>query len=610
MADRQVGRGAQRSWLLAVLTVSTVYLGWHLDRGWYPHDEGLLGQTAERVLNGEMPHRDFDEPYTGLLTYAHALAFRVGGIQLIVLRIPLLLSCLLGLAAFFRIVIRIAKPSTAASLTLVALVWSVPNYPASVPSWYNLFLALGGTLALLRGIEESKARWLMLAGLAGGLSFLVKLSGLFYVAGGLLFLLYLSQEEAGTDAGRSQGGMRIIITLALGAFMLALWLAVRPYYLPRVILHFVIPGATLALGLAIREWATGPGAHQWGALLRTTGAFLGGFAAPVFVFLGWFASQHALGALLRDVFLTSFRRVGFATMFPPAPFWLLAAVPLVTLLRPRPESTGRRWTIPGWASAVILAGLLLVASRTTFFYRLVWESVRSAIPLLGIVTGGILSWPRLSRTWSLPAKRRFALLAMICVMASLVQFPFSAPIYFLYVAPLALLAVTALVEAIGHTPRPLKLAALSFFAFFAILLMNPVAGWNLGFRYYHGSPLVKLHLPRAGIRVSPGDAQLYQRVVSELREAAGPGAIWAGPDAPELYFLGGFRNPTRVLFDFLGSPEVGDSLLWLLESRDVKAIAINHGPSFSPPLPASLVQSLRARYPDGEMFGRFEVRRR
>src|SRR5688500_986510 len=114
-------------WLVVLLVVGGIYLGMHLTRGWYPHDEGALGQTAERVLLGEVPHRDFDEAYTGLLTYLHAAAFAVGGIRLPVLRIPLFLATLLWLGAVYRIARRSTQPGTAAAIALLVLVWSVPN---------------------------------------------------------------------------------------------------------------------------------------------------------------------------------------------------------------------------------------------------------------------------------------------------------------------------------------------------------------------------------------------------------------------------------------------------------------------------------------------------
>jgi hypothetical protein len=58
---------------LLIWLVSGVYLGLNLRRGWVPHDEGILAQAAERVLHGEMPHRDFNDRYTGGMTYVNAV---------------------------------------------------------------------------------------------------------------------------------------------------------------------------------------------------------------------------------------------------------------------------------------------------------------------------------------------------------------------------------------------------------------------------------------------------------------------------------------------------------------------------------------------------------
>ena len=63
--------------LLIVWVLSVAYAAVNLKHGWIPHDEGFFAQSADRVLNGELPHRDFDEVYTGGLTFANALSFRV-----------------------------------------------------------------------------------------------------------------------------------------------------------------------------------------------------------------------------------------------------------------------------------------------------------------------------------------------------------------------------------------------------------------------------------------------------------------------------------------------------------------------------------------------------
>ncbi len=102
------GLPASRRWLAVTMAASILLLAVTIDRGWYPHDEGTLGQSAERVLQGEVPHRDFDEVYTGLLSYLHAAAFSAGGVRLTTLRSLLLVVALIWCAAVYRLACRFA----------------------------------------------------------------------------------------------------------------------------------------------------------------------------------------------------------------------------------------------------------------------------------------------------------------------------------------------------------------------------------------------------------------------------------------------------------------------------------------------------------------------
>src|SRR5262245_53117178 len=97
MTEREsLGRASSRGRLdvvliTAIVLATALYGAGHLRRGWVPHDEGMLGQAAERVLGGELPHRDFDDLYTGGLSYLNAAAFRLFGVSLVSPRIVLLL---------------------------------------------------------------------------------------------------------------------------------------------------------------------------------------------------------------------------------------------------------------------------------------------------------------------------------------------------------------------------------------------------------------------------------------------------------------------------------------------------------------------------------------
>lgn len=609
-----LARPRARIWLGGVLLISALYLGLYLTRGWYPHDEGANGQTAERVLQGEVPHLDFDEPYTGLLTYVHALAFELGGFRLPVLRIPLYLATLLWLAAFFRIGIRFVSAASAAALTVLALAWSVPNYPASMPSWYNLFCATFGVLALLKWDETGARRWLFLAGLAGGVSFLIKFSGLFYAAGALLFLLYATRERRagpegeGSEAPRPRRAAAALISTGLLVFVAALWRAISPYYWPRTVLHFVLPGALLAGALVAREWV--PAADSdlrrlrslFGALLP----YLAGIALPVAIFFGAFGIMGALSDLLHGVFVAPFRRLAFANMRPPPPLWILASIPLLLVLWPRVHSDPPRWRRVALGVALVLTVVLWLASVNRFAHRAIWESIRSLIPLTSGVAAAVIGFPQFAVSWTGRNRRGFVLLAAVTATASLIQFPYSSPIYFLYTAPLLLLTLVALIQGIGRTPRQLASIALAFYGVFALLLATPGAVVRLALQYEPEHATVPLELPRGGLHVLPGDAALYGAMIPELQLRAGAGAIWAGPDAPEIYFLGGFRNRTRSLFDFLAGE--GTELLAMLDREGVRAIAVNWQPAFSPRLSPALTDVLRARFPEAVGMGHFELR--
>ncbi|HUB28036.1 MAG TPA: hypothetical protein VL967_00005, partial [Terracidiphilus sp.] len=122
----------------AVLLIAGLYVGPRIGKGWVPADDGTLGQSAVRVLQGQLPHRDYAEIYTGGLSMLHALAFRVLGVNLMTLRVCVFLFFLLWLPAVYYIALRFTSPLGAGLTTLLAVSWSFPNYPAAMPSWYNL----------------------------------------------------------------------------------------------------------------------------------------------------------------------------------------------------------------------------------------------------------------------------------------------------------------------------------------------------------------------------------------------------------------------------------------------------------------------------------------
>ena len=111
-----------RQWLplLVVWVIAAAYVGARLNRGWIPMDEGALGHAAERVMQGELPHRDFDDVYTGGLATFDAVVFKVMGTQLSYLRLAMFAVFLLWVPTVYYIASRLARP-VAAPLSIRAL---------------------------------------------------------------------------------------------------------------------------------------------------------------------------------------------------------------------------------------------------------------------------------------------------------------------------------------------------------------------------------------------------------------------------------------------------------------------------------------------------------
>jgi hypothetical protein len=187
-----------------VFLLSALYMATELKRGWVPHDEGTFAQSAERVLFGELPHRDFHEA-TGGETYLNAAAFRLLGTNLASLRYVLYLFFLGWVAASYYVASRFVSAPIASAITLLAVAWGPPNYAAAMPSWYNLFFATFGLAALFHYIWTERLQWLFLAGLCAGISFLFKVTGLYFVAGVLFFLVLREQLASSSKTACREG---------------------------------------------------------------------------------------------------------------------------------------------------------------------------------------------------------------------------------------------------------------------------------------------------------------------------------------------------------------------------------------------------------------------
>lgn len=605
---------------LLLLTLTASYLAGFISEGWIPHDDGLLAATAERVLSGQLPHTDYVDLYTGGLSYLHAATFALLGISLSSLRLMLFAGSMLFLYGFYRAASRFVSPVPAACMTALAAAWSLPNYFAALPSWYTLFFTTFGLLALLSSLEAetSKRSRAAVAGFFAGASLTFKVTGLYFILAAVLLLLYDAQRRRRLVEAPTRGRPHVLTDWVVGSMplvALGCLLSLVSYRLDFMnVVHFVLPGLALSCIPLAERLSQGVKARLSLAELKDALApFLAGLGVPLALLVGWTAHRGGAGALLElyeGVFVTPRLRLTFAEK--PLPPWgsLLLGLPFVALFVPKVQSIlsqGRRWLL----LVIVFAGTV-AAGGHAMVYQGVWASVRPLVPALVLLVLWQLRSDAPDGATEVP-KTRLYLMATTAAFFSLVQIPYSTATYFFYAAPLVVLLALSLL-ADHREGRPVQVCLAAFYLLFAILWLNGADVRAFGVRYQPRPQLVPFPAERALIDVPQVHRDGYGRLLTLIGDhATDDEFIWAGPDAPEIYFLAGKSNPTRTYFDFFqGENEVGASdhtaFLSRLEETGVRLVVINTRPEFSRPLDPALLARLGEVYPQAVQVGPMWVR--
>jgi hypothetical protein len=203
------------------------------------------------------------------------------------------------------------------------------------------------------------------------------------------------------------------------------------------------------------------------------------------------------------------------------------------------------------------------------------------------------------------------LVLTMLALFTLIQFPFSSPIYFCYVAPLLLLAAAAVGELLGAFVKGSGAVLAAFAVAFPILRIAPGFIYNMGIRFEADEQSTKLDVARAGeIRITKAEAAEYSSLVDLVANHSAVGStILALPDSPEVYFLTQRRNPSRVFFDFL-APTYPDQeqAIETIRSQRVSLLVLNMRPAFSHVPGQEVLRAASRAYPHAATAGRFTVR--
>lgn len=610
IASVRGSRFARAAVFAAVWILTASYIATLIDRGWGPPDEGLLAQSAERFLRGELPHRDFDDLYSGGLTVMHGVAMSAFGVKLTSLRLMLLGAVILWIPFVYLIAQRFVSPLVAAVVTCLAVVWSVPAYPASMPSWYNLFLATMALWAVLRFFETSRWRWAFAAGVCGGLSIIFKITGV-YLVGAICLSVVAHAYLTGPLVPKRDTPVERRLAVPPSAMGLALsiaaTLALLTLLAPRAsvgtwLLLFASPALACAV-LGALAWRYQGSIRP--VIVRPLLAVALGVIAGVAPLVVWYAGKGAIGDLVHGVFVLPMARLEFAALAPNAASLAFASLLAYVLTSDMRARAGAKPTV--LTAIIMVAGFSMLwfgdrdggaggVGGGNAAYAAMVGSLSAMLPFIA----AYLAWLVMAdRAPAVPRARLAATFAVVAVAAfsSLVAFPYANDLYFHYTVPLLMLAGAAVATAGGlQINLPLASGLTALYLVFALVhvAVNTTA---------------PLTVERGGLRVSPSDSIEVERFVTLMRTHGRNGYTYATPDAPEAYFLTGLRNPTRTMYEFFNvDANRTAQILRTLDEHEITVVAINNWALFSQRPDPVLLEALEQRYPHSLRAWHFTVR--
>ncbi len=169
---RALGRGLRTAWASArrealwgdvaavcLLAAVALFVYLHSFRsGMDLLDEGFEYQLASRILQGEVPYRNFFTVVTPLAFYWQALLIALFGPGMIVGRTANLLCGVATAVLLYLVGRRLAGRPLALLAALAAIPWGVPWWPQPNYSWYVILLELTAAWAALRA-ADGRGRW-------------------------------------------------------------------------------------------------------------------------------------------------------------------------------------------------------------------------------------------------------------------------------------------------------------------------------------------------------------------------------------------------------------------------------------------------------------------
>jgi len=177
-------------WSLIAIFLLNIYL-----RGIIVFDEGQILNAAQKVIDGQLPYRDFQFFYTPGSIFSLALVFKLFGASVLIERLFALLVSLISTFFIFRTVRLVTKNIYASYLSVILFVlWSPSIINFIWPVNFCVLFGIINSYALVKFLKTENKNYLFYAGIASALILLFKQN----FGGAILFsnllLFYLIPE--------------------------------------------------------------------------------------------------------------------------------------------------------------------------------------------------------------------------------------------------------------------------------------------------------------------------------------------------------------------------------------------------------------------------------
>jgi hypothetical protein len=571
-----VRRRRLRPWIVGALVLAfdlLVLVHLH-DRFWWPPDDGAYAHPAERMLQGEVLHRDVHEAHPAI-HFLNEASLAVFGDRLVSLRYPLVaVSFAQALLVYLLLILSDAGAGelTAAAGALATMAFGFVQYLNPQPSWYCAFLTVAAA-AVLRA-PPSRRRNAALGLLAGLAAIVRQLTGAVLIAALVTWLLTETSTEPGHEMGRETDGHEGGSPLLARAIAALVALGIAVYLLRSTnLLGFALFGAwPLALAvLAVRD-ARDARVGARAVLSRLLPFAAGGIAAAL-PLVAFHALHGSLGALYDDAVKQAL---------------VISRLPYLT-----------------WASY----GSAIEASAARVANGVYWL----VLPLAGAILGLLAFGSRLRR-------RPLHPLVHLAVFYGIVSLLNQIPIYLYYTLTLTLPALLVALSpnegSNGSHPVRRRTAAAFVIVLSGIALRHhaaqPLARGLDGI--YAGTRLgvVPIGIPKLAIWTDPEDAAVYRALLARIEAATAPGEpIFVFPNDAEIYYLSGRRNPFaffNTAVDIRTPADAAAAVQGLARVRP-KLVLFVPDDKYRTPALAPVVRFVRGRYRLDARIGRFEVYR-